>query len=207
MMQNGSMILVGQLDSPYVRRVAVSLKYLGFEYQHDTRSIFGDFDALRRINPLGRIPSLILDDGEVLVDSGSILDWLDETVGPARALAPSSGPERRRTLRLAALATGVVDKVGAAVLERILRPTAYRWAQWIERCETQGAGALAALGAEPWPPTSRLDIAQISTVCAIRYVRMTAAHLLPDRRYPSLDALAERCEALPAFRATYPTDY
>jgi glutathione S-transferase len=50
------MILVGQYDSPYVRRVAISLRVQGFAYEHDTRSVFGDFDALRRINPLGRIP-------------------------------------------------------------------------------------------------------------------------------------------------------
>ena len=82
------MILVGQYDSPFVRRVAVSLRVLGFDYEHDTRSVFGDFEAMRQVNPLGRIPSLVLDGGEVLIDSAAILDWLDETVGPDRALLP-----------------------------------------------------------------------------------------------------------------------
>ena len=86
------MILVGQYDSPYVRRVAVSLRVLGFEYAHDTRSMFADFDAMRQVNPLGRIPSLVLDDGEVLIDSAAILDWLDQSVGPERALVPPAGP-------------------------------------------------------------------------------------------------------------------
>jgi glutathione S-transferase len=90
------MILVGQYESPYVRRTAVSLRVLGFAYEHDTRSVFGDFDTVRQTNPLGRIPSLILDDGQVLIDSGAILDWLDQTVGPARALVPPAGAERRR---------------------------------------------------------------------------------------------------------------
>src|SRR5215475_3705274 len=94
--QYGPMILVGQYDSPYVRRVAVSLRALGFDYEHDTRSVFGDFESMRQTNPLVRIPSLVFDDGEVLIDSGAILDWLDETVGPARALIPRAGPERRR---------------------------------------------------------------------------------------------------------------
>ena len=71
------MILVGQYDSPFVRRVAVSLRVLGFSYEHDTRSVFGDFDAMRQVNPLGRIPSLVLDGGEVLIDSTAILDWFD----------------------------------------------------------------------------------------------------------------------------------
>ena len=90
------MILVGQYDSPFVRRVGISLHVLGFPYQHDTRSVFGDFDAMLVINPLGRIPSLILDDGEVLVDSAAILDFLDQSVGADRALLPLQGPERRR---------------------------------------------------------------------------------------------------------------
>src|SRR5262249_51903411 len=90
------MILVGQYDSPYVRRVAVSLRVLGFDYEQDTRSVFGDFESMRQTNPLSRIPSLVVEDGEVLIDSAAILDWLDEIVGPARALLPPAGPERRR---------------------------------------------------------------------------------------------------------------
>src|SRR5215468_8838666 len=117
------MILVGQYDSPFVRRVGISLRILGFAYEHDVRSVFGDFDSMRRTNPLGRIPSLVLDDGEVLIDSTAILDWLDETVGPSRALVPRSGAERRRILRLIALASGAVDKAGASAYERIIRPS------------------------------------------------------------------------------------
>src|SRR3546814_6962420 len=120
------MLLVGQYDSPFVRRVGVSLRVLGFDYEHDRRSVFGDFDSMRETNPLGRIPSLMLEDGTVLIDSAAILDWLDETVGPERALIPRAGAERRRALRLIALATGAVDKAGAAAYERIIRPAQYR---------------------------------------------------------------------------------
>ncbi len=98
------MILVGQYDSPYVRRVAVSLRVLSIPYQHDTRSVFGDFDSIRTTNPLGRIPALILDDGQVLIDSAAILDWLDESVEPEQALVPRSGAERVRALQRIALA-------------------------------------------------------------------------------------------------------
>ena len=201
------MILVGQYDSPYVRRLAVSLRVLGFAYEHDTRSVFGDFDAMRQINPLGRIPSLVLDDGAVLIDSAAILDWIDQTVGPERALVPPEGAERRRVLRLIALATGAIDKVGAAAYERLIRPPALRWPEWIERCRTQGAGALAALAAEPWPDGASLDQARITTACMIRYVRMADPELLPPGRHASLDRLSELCEALPAFQATWPADY
>jgi glutathione S-transferase len=201
------MILVGQYDSPYVRRVAVSLRTLGLEYAHDTRSVFADFDAMRVVNPLGRIPALVLDDGEVLIDSAAILDWLDQSVGPERALVPPAGPERRRALRLIALATGAIDKVGAAAYERLLRPAALRWPDWTLRCRTQGAGAIAALAAEPWPERPRLDQAEITTACTVRYVRLADPDLLPPGHFPTLDARSERCEALPAFQATWPAEY
>lgn len=201
------MILVGQYDSPLVRRVAVSLRVLGFAYQQDPRSVFRDFDAMRGINPLGRVPSLILDDGMTLIDSAEILDWLDQQAGPTRALTPVSGPARRQALRRIALALGTIDKTGAAAYERIIRPAAYRWPDWIERCRLQASGALAALEAEAWPAEPPLDQAQITAACALRYVGLVDPELLPRGRYPTLDALSARCEALAEFRATYPADY
>jgi glutathione S-transferase len=201
------MILIGQYDSPFVRRVAISLRVSGFNYEHDTRSVFADFDAMRRINPLGRIPSLILDDGEVLIDSAAILDWLDQSVGPERALIPASGAERRIVLRRMALATGVIDKAGAAAYESLIRPVAYSWPDWIERCLTQAAGGLVALAAEQWPESTRLDQAEITTACMLRYLRIAVPELLPEGRYRSLDVLSARCEAWPEFSATCPADY
>jgi len=197
------MILVGQYDSPYVRRVAVSLRVLGFDYEHDMRSVFGDFDSMRQTNPLARIPSLVFDDGEVLIDSAAILDWLDETVGPARALLPRAGPERRRALRLIALATGVMDKAVSSIYERAVRPAPQRWPEWITRCRTQAAGALAAIAREPWPADARLSQPEITTACMLRYVQMVDPELLPQGRYPTLEGLSARCEARPEFRATF----
>ena len=201
------MILVGQYDSPYTRRVAISLQVLGFAYEHDTRSVFGDFDSMRGTNPLGRIPSLILDDGTVLIDSAAILDCLDELAGPTRALLPPAGRARREALQRVALANGVVDKLGGGVnYERLVRPSPYRWPAWIERCTTQGQGALAALDALDWPER-QIDQAQITMVCAFDYVRITAPDLVPEGRYTQLEQLAARLCARPEFRATRFSDY
>jgi glutathione S-transferase len=115
--------------------------------------------------------------------------------------------ERRRALRLIALATGAIDKAGAATYERVIRPAAYRFPDWIARCRTQAAGAIAALAAEAWAPSARLDQAQITTACMIRYVRMADPELMPAGRYPTLDGLSERLEVRPEFRATFPTEY
>src|SRR5262249_52432684 len=113
------MILVGQYDSPFVRRVAISLMALGFSFDHDRRSVFGDFDSMRKTSPLARIPMLIRDDGSTLIDSAVILDWLDREVGAKHALIPPSGMERDRALQRIALACGGIEKVGAAAYERI----------------------------------------------------------------------------------------
>src|SRR5262245_49245462 len=147
------MILVGQYDSPYVRRVAISLHLLGLPFERDTRSVFADAEAMRRVNPLGRIPSLVLDDGEVLIDSAAILDHIDQTVGPGRALVPATGAVRRQALRIVALGSGAVDKAGAIAYERLLRPPDKIHQPWLDRCAEQLHSALAALEAlkaSPW---------------------------------------------------------
>jgi glutathione S-transferase len=199
------MKLVGQYDSPFVRRVAISLRVLGYEYEHDTRSIFGDFDAMRAVNPLARIPFLVLEEGGVLIDSAAILDWLDQQVGPDRALIPASGAARMKALKLIAFACGAVEKIGAACYERVVRPQQYRWPEWIARCRAQGVGAIEVLSRESWP--EKLDQAQITTACMVRHVRLVDPDLMPDGRYPALDELWRRCEARPEFRATFPEDY
>lgn len=206
------MILVGQYDSPYVRRVAISLKVLGLAYEHDTRSVFGDFDAMRKTNPLGRIPSLILDGGEVLIDSAAILDHIDETVGAERALIPREGAQRRQVLRRIALATGVIDKAGGGVVyERLVRPSQYRWPDWIARCRTQAEDALAALDAEDWSATlgsqAKIDQAAITAGCALYYLKINAPDILNAGTYKTLDALLAHCEQLPAFQQTAFTEY
>jgi len=200
------MILVGQYDSPYTRRVAISLRVLGMAYEHDTRSVFGDFDSMRKTNPLGRIPSLILDSGEVLIESGAILDYLDEMVAPQRALMPRSGDARRAALQRMALATGTLEKLGAVNYETMIRPSRYRWPEWIERCKIQGFGGLTALEALDWP-AAPIDQAQITTACVFDYLKVTAPQFVPEGRYPRLDALTNRLRQRPEFRATSFSDY
>lgn len=200
------MILVGQYDSPYTRRVAVSLGLLGFDFEHDARSVFADFDSMRTTNPLGRVPSLILPDGTTLIDSAAILDWLDQQVGD-RALLAASGPARREALQRISLATGTIDKVMSGAYERFVRPERHRWPEWIARCRTQAEGGLAALARLAWPADARLGQDWITTACMMRYVRLADPDVLPIGRHPTLDAVADRCEALPAFKATWPADY
>jgi glutathione S-transferase len=201
------MQLVGQYDSPYVRRVAISLHLLGLPFTRNTISVFADEAQMRRINPLVRIPSLVLDDGEVLVDSHALLDHIDEMVGPERALLPPRGPERRRALRIVAYATGAIDKAGAVAYERLLRPADKVHQPWIDRCQGQLAAALAALEAlpqSPWLMGPRIMQPDITAAAMLGYLRLRVPDGLLAGRYPHLERLSAACEALPAFKATVP---
>jgi len=204
-------ILVGQYDSPFVRRVAISLQLLGEPFTRDTRSVFADGPALRQINPLGRIPALVLDDGEVLIDSGAMLDHLDEQAGPGRALLPASGALRRRALRLTALGSGAVDKAGAIAYERLLRPPDRVFQPWLDRCAEQLATALQALEAEVsavadarWLLGERLMQPDIMVGAMLGYLNLRVRDAFPAGRYHALERFALRCEAQAAFQATRP---
>ena len=203
------MILVGQYDSPFTRRVAIALHTLGLPFTRNTLSVFGNATEARQINPLGRVPALVLDSGEVLIESGAILDHIDETVGPQRALLPPSGSARRDALRTIALATGGMEKSVSIVYERVLRPAEKQHAPWLERCQTQLASSLAALEAQPAPgdiATARYPAAAIATACLIGFLNLRVQDAFPPGRYPKLAALAAAAEKQPAFVATQPSD-
>ena len=128
-------ILIGQFDSPFVRRVGVALELYDLTYEHRPWSVWRDADAIAPYNPLRRVPTLILDDGESLIDSAAILDFLDERVGEAKALVPRHGKARREVLHVTALATGLADKAVSLFYERLLHENISD--AWVGRCRTQ----------------------------------------------------------------------
>ena len=198
------MQLIGMFDSPYVRRVAVSLRLLGFDFEHRNWSVGRDFDRIRQFNPIGRVPTLVLDDGEVLVESSAILDWIDETAGEARALLAPRGADRRRALQLMAIATGAADKGVAQLYEDAFRPPSMRYPPWVERCRAQMEAGLAELDRacaashSEWLLGARLTQADVTLTAASTF--MIESLQLDAARWPALDARRLRGEALPAFR-------
>ncbi len=199
--------LIGHYDSPFVRRVGVSLHILGIPFERRLLSVFSNADELRAYNPVGRVPALVLEDGEVLVDSAAILDHLDEVAGPERALMPANGAARRAALQKVVLATGINDKAVAITYERRHRGDAAD-AGWIARCRGQQDAALAALEAcfavDP-PGGARLMQPEITVATALGYLHLRLPEALPPGRYPALEALSVRAEAHPAFKACLPT--
>lgn len=198
------MILVGMFDSPFVRRVAVSLKLLDLPFEHRNWSVGKDQARIRQVNPLGRVPALVLDDGEVLAESAAILDHLDDRVGRGRALLPITGVPRRKALQLMALATGAAEKGVLQAYEVAFRPADKRHEPWVARLREQMHGALAALDlaaaaieGDHWLVDEGITQADVTVACAFTF--LDDAMKLDAARYPALRRHVARCEALPAF--------
>lgn len=200
-------ILIGMFDSPFVRRVAVSMKLLWVPFEHRNWSIGKDFELIRQFNPLGRVPILVQPDGETLFESSAILDYLDERVGPERALLPRSGEARQSALRIIAAAIGAAEKGVSQVYETVFRPPEKRHRPWVERCQSQMHAALAHLDRacqtrdSEWLIGSGISQADITATCVYTFLSDALGLNADGVAYPNLSAIAARCEARHEFRA------
>lgn len=193
------MELVGRNRSPYVRRVAISAAVLGIELKINDLSIRSDLAEIDRLNPVGRVPFLILKDGEQIIDSGAILDYFDEFVGPARALMPPFGPTRRRALRLTTLALGVADRAIDALNAR--DPESDRARRYVRLTRAAMAELDEAIDGEQWFLGDRLRQPDISASVAVTFLRDRLPSAIPLGDFPALSALTTRCERLEPFKA------
>lgn len=200
------MLLIGQFDSPFVRRVAIALHHYGLPFEHRPWSVFAQANEIARYNPLRRVPVLVKGDGEALVESACILDALDDLIDDDLRLIPRSGPERRAVLRVCAFAMGLADKAVSLLYERVLRKEERRSPAWIDRCTQQIDATLDLLETERraarepfW--SGALSHADIALACVLRFTGEAHPELLRGRARPALFAHAERCEAMPAFQS------
>jgi glutathione S-transferase len=204
------MMLIGMYDSPFVRPIAIALNRFGMPFEHANWSVGKDFDRIRKYNPLGRVPALVLDDGETLVESPAILDYLDELAGPERALIPASGADRRAALRILSLIYGAMEKGRDQMYERLWKPKE-KWHQpWIDRCSQQLHGALTELEriaekrkGQTWLVGERMTRADLMVTCIYTLMSDALDTRLKQGLYPALQAHVQRCEALPEFKETY----
>jgi glutathione S-transferase len=202
--REGAVILIGQYDSPFVRRVGIALELYKIPYRHEPWSVFGDAERIRPHNPLVRVPTLVLDDGTALLESTIILDYLDHRVPAERALVPADEPARHRALRICALATGLGDKAVSLFYEhRLHRETSE---VWVARCRSQIAGVLAVLEAEraarstPHWFGDQLGHADIAVAVVLRFIGEVHGAVVALADFPALAAHAARLEALPVFQ-------
>ncbi len=204
------MILIGQYDSPFVRRVAVTLQHYDMPYERQVISVYDDFERVLAVNPLGKAPALQLDSGEILFDSQMILDHLDEAAGPERALTPPGGTARRRVLRRIAVALGMAEKAVALRVELFRRAPGTTDPAWADRLEQQimtslgwleGESPGATESAGPWFSGGRMMQDDVTAAVAHCFLVNKLPELMTRQACPDLERLAARCEALPCFQA------
>jgi glutathione S-transferase len=195
------MLLVGMLDSPYVRRAAVTATLLGLEFEHRSVSVFRHMDAFRAINPLIKAPSLVCDDGTVLTDSTLIIQHFEDVAG--RSLRPIEPLARARDLGLTGIGIVAADKAVSIEYER-KRPEAQRYAPWQERIVSQLDTALDLLDAAALrgeiAADPQLRPGDIAAAIAWGFCRFVIPEYAPEARWPALAAQAQACEALDVFK-------
>jgi glutathione S-transferase len=198
------MILIGQYDSGFVRRVGIALTLYDIPFEHRPWSVFGDAEKVRAYNPLVRVPTLVLDDGDVLVDSHVMIDYLDHLIGPQRALLPQAEPLRHQAMKVLTLATGGIDKGVSRFYEQRLHDTVS--VPLIERITGQIAGALQALEIDRASRTSHywfgetITHADIAVTCMMRHMGEAQPDLFEGAPYPALAEHAAHMEALDVFK-------
>ncbi len=196
------MRLIGMLDSPYVRRVAVSARLLDLPFTHEPVSVFRHYETFAAINPVVKAPTLVTDEGVVLMDSSLIIEHLERQAG--RGLGPAGVADHARAQRILGLALAACEKTVSLVYEFNLRPGEKQHAPWIERVRGQLAQAWRLLEAELAAPPAGFEGSQAWLTCAV--VWTFALRTLPDSvdaaACPTLVALTKAAEATPAFLAT-----
>jgi glutathione S-transferase len=197
------MQLIGMLDSPYVRRLAVSLKVLGIAFDLEQVSVFRQFDKFSSINPVVKAPTLITDDGVVLMESSLILEHIAE-IAPRR-LMPADRASHERALRQIGLALAACEKSVSIVYECNQRPAEKQHQPWLDRITGQLLAAYRALEAEAspdWFTGEELMQPQITCAVAWRFTQHMVSDLVPAADFPKLAVLSARAEQLAPFRET-----
>jgi len=203
------MKLIGMLDSPYVRRVAICLKLLELDFEHRPVSVFRDLEEFRKLNPVVKAPTLILDDGQTLMDSTLILDYVTAITGSAVTSTSHRADDHLRATRLTGLALAACDKTVQIVYERNLRPVEKQHEPWIDRVSAQLLAAYAgletelALGTLPLD-AGRLGQAGVTVAVAWKFAQMMVPKIVVAAEYPNLQSFSAFAEQQPAFESTPP---
>lgn len=198
------MILIGQYDSPFVRRIGIALTLYGMPFEHKPWSTFADAEKIRPYNPMTRVPTLVLGDGDVLIDSTSIIDYLDSLVPAEKRMFPSAEPERHRALKIATMGAHTADKAVSLFYEKALHKETSDI--WVNRCRVQITGALAALEEDRAARKTafwfgdRIGHADIAVAAALRFINEAHASVVSIEGFPALAAHSRQHEAIPVFQ-------
>ncbi|MDY7787060.1 glutathione S-transferase [Burkholderia ubonensis] len=206
------MKLIGMLDSPFVRRAAISAKLLDLPFEHESVSVFRQFDTFKTINPVVKAPTLVTDDGATLIDSSLIVDYFDHLVAPERRLLPEAPDARLRALVPVGFALAAAEKTVQVVYEHGLRPADKQHQPWLDRVLGQLEAAYGELEKQVasvggWLGGARVMQSDVTVAVAWRFTQFMAADYpalarIDPARFPALAAHSARAEGLPAFVET-----
>jgi len=200
------MKLVGMLDSPYVRRVAISLELYGVDFVHEHLSVFSTFSEFARINPVVKAPSLVLENGTVLMDSSLILDYFEALAPADKKLLPQHAEARAHALQVLGLALAACEKTVQIVYEHHLRPAEKLHEPWVDRVTGQLVAAYSLLEKHLAQPTDEpLTQAALTAAVAWSFTQFKLPTVLEADAFPNLQRHASRLEQHPAFR-NYPIE-
>lgn len=200
------MQLIGMLDSPYVRRVAISLQLLGLRFEHQSISVFSTFAQFHQINPVVKAPSLVCDDGQVLMDSTLIIEYAEALATPRKSLMPTGISERQHVLRVIGLALAACEKSVQIIYERNLRPAEKQHEPWVSRVTGQLLAAYEALELEfrrkPFALTNNtINQAGVTAAVTWHFTQMMLPEVITAAAYPTLCEFSSQAELLPEFMA------
>lgn len=198
------MKLIGMLDSPYVRRVAISLDVYGVDFVHEPLSVFRAFSEFAQINPVVKAPTLVLDDGTVLMDSSLILDYLEALAPNNKKLLAQQPAARAQELQVLGLALAACEKSVQIVYEHNLRPAEKLHAPWLDRISGQLLAAYSLLD-QQLADSGALTQASITAAVAWSFSQLTVGSVVKADAFPNLKRHAERLEQHPAFKR-YPIE-
>lgn len=197
------MRLIGMLDSPYVRRVAISLEMLGVPFIHEAVSVFSTFEQFKAINPVVKAPTLVCDDGEILMDSSLILQFVESRFTNAKSLWSDDREILQHQFMAVSLALAACEKSVQIVYERNLRPASAQYEPWVARVKGQLLAAYARLEFEVQRRESMFLTArsQASITAAVvwQFTQSMLAEIVPASTHPGLVNLSARMEQLPEF--------
>lgn len=200
------MKLVGMLDSPFVRRLAITMRMLDIEFEHDPKSVLAGYESFKDVNPLAKVPTLIFDDGEMMIDSSLIINHLEAMTG--RSLMPDGIEQQRRAYQVIAVALTGMEKVAHRIYETQMRPEEYQYGPWLDRIVEQIAvsfdwleAAVAGNDEGSWFFGENNSQADVSTAVAWRFLQAKAPGEARVEERPALVKFGNMAEALPEFQA------
>lgn len=190
------------LDSPYVRRTAISLEALGVRFEHEAVSVFSTFEKFRAINPVVKAPTLVCDDGEAIMDSSLIIQFIEAK--HTRSLWSGDPAQRQHEFRAVSLALAACDKSVQIVYERNLRPKEAQYEPWMERVTGQVLAAYSGLEEQVRDRhgifSGALNQASITAAVAWQFTQSMLAAVVPAAKHPGLVEISKRLEDTPEFR-------